>query len=211
MPNSLSRLENDAVTIVIEDDCDATTLQCRSAQERFADVHHVKCDLDPNSCTAVMIDSGCFGHVCPPWFAPQFPMVSSTNVDAVAANNVALQHYGQKVICQLVLLSFPLLSQIGTRLIFPIQRVPTTCLAVFQRKYPESLICASNRVHLRYYCLVSKFLRLVHCCHFHLFLSLSISTSLSPCLCLEVWAAACTSDQQLCVHTFHSRFSVTFA
>ena len=38
-----------------------------------------------------MIDSGCFGHVCPPWFAPQFPMVSSTNVDAVAANNVALQ------------------------------------------------------------------------------------------------------------------------
>ena len=26
-------------------------------------------------------------------------MVSSTNVDAVAANNVALQHYGQKVVC----------------------------------------------------------------------------------------------------------------
>ena len=37
----------------------------------------------------LMIDSGCFGHVCPPWFAPQFPMVSSTNVEAVAANNVA--------------------------------------------------------------------------------------------------------------------------
>ena len=45
-----------------------------------------------------MIDSGCFGHVCPPWFAPQFPMVSSTNVDAVATNNVALQHYGQEVV-----------------------------------------------------------------------------------------------------------------
>ena len=45
-----------------------------------------------------MIDSGCFGHVCPPWFAPQFPMVSSTNVEAVAANTVALQHYGQKVV-----------------------------------------------------------------------------------------------------------------
>ena len=43
-----------------------------------------------------MIDSGCFGHVCPPWFGSQFPMVSSTNVEAVAANNVALQHYGQK-------------------------------------------------------------------------------------------------------------------
>ena len=46
----------------------------------------------------LMIDSGCFGHVCQPWFAPQFPMVSSTDVEAVAANNVALQHYGQKVI-----------------------------------------------------------------------------------------------------------------
>ena len=46
----------------------------------------------------LMIDSGCFGHVCPPWFAPQFPMMSSTNVEAVAANNVALQHYGQKVV-----------------------------------------------------------------------------------------------------------------
>ena len=42
----------------------------------------------------LMIDSGCFGHVCPPWFAPQFPMMSSTNVEAVAANNLAPQHYG---------------------------------------------------------------------------------------------------------------------
>ena len=46
----------------------------------------------------LMIDSECFGHVCPPWFAPQIPMVSSTNVEAVAANNVALQHHGQKVV-----------------------------------------------------------------------------------------------------------------
>ena len=46
----------------------------------------------------LMTDSGCFGHVCPPWSAPQFPMVSSTNVEAVAANNVALQHCGQKVV-----------------------------------------------------------------------------------------------------------------
>ena len=45
----------------------------------------------------LLIDSGGFGHVCPPWFAPQFQMVSSTNVEAVAANNVALQHCGQKV------------------------------------------------------------------------------------------------------------------
>ena len=45
--------KNDAVIIVIEDDCDATMFQCRSAQEKFAHAHHVKCDLDPNSSTAV--------------------------------------------------------------------------------------------------------------------------------------------------------------
>ena len=41
----------------------------------------------------LMIDSVCFGHVCPLWFAPQFPMVSSSNVEAVAATNVALQQW----------------------------------------------------------------------------------------------------------------------
>ena len=35
----------------------------------------------------LMIDSECFGHVCPPWFARQFPMVSSMNVNAVAAQS----------------------------------------------------------------------------------------------------------------------------
>ena len=29
----------------------------------------------------LVIDSGCFGHVCPLWFAPKFPMLSSTNVE----------------------------------------------------------------------------------------------------------------------------------
>ena len=45
-----------------------------------------------------MIDSGWYGHVCPPWFAPKFPYVSPSNVEALAANNEALQHYGQKVV-----------------------------------------------------------------------------------------------------------------
>ena len=45
--------KNDAVIIMIEDDCDATMFQCRSAQERVSHVHHVKCDLDQNSITAV--------------------------------------------------------------------------------------------------------------------------------------------------------------
>ena len=38
---------------MIEDDCDPTMFQCRSAQERFAHVHHVKCDLDQNSFSTV--------------------------------------------------------------------------------------------------------------------------------------------------------------
>ena len=46
----------------------------------------------------LMIDSESFGHACPPWFEPQFPVVSSTNVEAVVANNVALQQFGQKVV-----------------------------------------------------------------------------------------------------------------
>ena len=46
----------------------------------------------------LMIDSEWFGHVSPPWFAPQFPVVSASNVEAAAANDVALQHYGQKVV-----------------------------------------------------------------------------------------------------------------
>ena len=45
--------KNDAVIIMIEDDCDATMFQCRSAQERFAHVHHVFCHLDQNSSTAL--------------------------------------------------------------------------------------------------------------------------------------------------------------
>ena len=45
-----------------------------------------------------LIDSGCYGHVCPPWFAPQFPSVSSSNVEAVAANSEALRHKRQKVV-----------------------------------------------------------------------------------------------------------------
>ena len=62
----------------------------------------------------LMIDSGCFGHVCPPWFAPQFLMVSSTNVEAVAAKNMALQHYGQKVVYGHVM------TNSGRRILIPI-------------------------------------------------------------------------------------------
>ena len=145
--------KNDAVIIMIEDDCDATMFQCRSAQERFAHVHHVKYDLDQNSSTDVrhhMSVNHCLSEVlqchgalcrsfdvyrthhrklrCKPWWAD---MSETSRIDH-----------------QLVLLSFTLLSRSGTRLVFPVHRVPTF-LAVFQREDPESLICASNRVYLR--------------------------------------------------------------
>ena len=45
--------KNNVVILVIEDDCDATMFQCRSAQERVSHVHHVKCDLDQNSSSVV--------------------------------------------------------------------------------------------------------------------------------------------------------------
>ena len=46
----------------------------------------------------LMIDSGCYGHVCPPWFAPQFPLEGCTNIEAVTANNATLRHFGRKVV-----------------------------------------------------------------------------------------------------------------
>ena len=47
-----------------------------------------------------MIDSGCYGHVCPPWFAPQFLFGEiCTNVEAVAASNEALRHYRTRKCC----------------------------------------------------------------------------------------------------------------
>ena len=46
----------------------------------------------------MVIDFGCFGLVGPPWFARQFPVVSAANIEAVAANDVALQHYGRNVV-----------------------------------------------------------------------------------------------------------------
>ena len=47
----------------------------------------------------LMIDSGCCGHVCPQRFAPPFRVTSTSNIMAVAANHVALQHCGLKVVC----------------------------------------------------------------------------------------------------------------
>ena len=158
--------KDDTVIIMIEDDCDATMVQCRSAQERFAQVHHVKCDLDQNSSTAVC------HHMSVNHFLSaelQCHVVRCHSFNVCRAHHWRLRCKPKwanmcktsRIDHQLVLLSFP------SRLISPIHRVPTF-LAIFQREYPESLICASN-INLAAVrtCLMSKFLRLVYCCHFH--------------------------------------------
>ena len=131
--------KHDAVIIVIEDDCHATMFQRRSAQERFAHVHHVKRDLDQDSFSTVR-------HHVP--IHNFLSVVLQCHVVCCHSFNVS-RTYHWKLRCkpgwadmsktsridhQLVLLSFPIHS-----LIFPIHRVPTF-LTVFQRKYPESII-----------------------------------------------------------------------
>ena len=132
--------------IVIEDDCDATTFQCRSAQEGFAHVHHVN-DLDQNSSTSVR------RHMSVNHF---LSVVLQWHVVCCHSLNVCGTHHSEfrckpwwtdmsktsRIDHQIVLLS------LAIGLIFPIHRV-LTFLAVFQREYPESLIGASNRVYLR--------------------------------------------------------------
>ena len=132
---------------MIEYDCDATMLQCRSAQERFAHLHHAKCDLDQNSSTAVR-HNVYVNHFLS--VALQCHVVRCHSIDVCRTHNWKLRckpgwadmSKSSRIDHQLVLLSLPI------RLIFPLHRVPTF-LAVLQRKYPKSLIFASNRVYLR--------------------------------------------------------------
>ena len=94
---------------------------------------------------------------------------------------------------QLVLLSFPFGSRMVTRLIFPIHRVPTF-LAVFQREYPRV-----PHLRLQFGCCVNVF-----GVTFTDFVSLEISTFLSPFLCLEFLAATCTNNEQLTFRNFET-------
>ena len=48
--------------------------------------------------TDVMVDSGCFGHVCTPEFAAHFPVIESEKIKAKSASNHALKHYGARVV-----------------------------------------------------------------------------------------------------------------
>ena len=143
-----------------------------SAQERFAHVHHVKCDLDQDSSTAVR------RHVSVHHFLSvllQCLVVRCHSFDVCRTHHWKLRcipgwadrSKTSGIDHQLVLLS------LAIGLIFPIDRVPTF-LAVFQRKrisrVPHLRIPSrSLEINLAAVrtCLVSKFLRLVYCCHFH--------------------------------------------
>ena len=122
--------KNDAVIIVFENDCDATTFQCKSAQERFAHAHHVKCDLDQNSSTTVR------RHMSANHF---LSVVLQCHVVCCHCLNVCRTHHWKlrskpgwadmsktsRIDHQLMLLN------LAIGLIFPVHRV-LTFLAVFQ-------------------------------------------------------------------------------
>ena len=121
---------------------------------------------------------------------------------------------------QLVLLS------LAIGLIFPIHRV-LSFLAVFQREYPESLICASNRVHLR-----QNLRRRVWCpsffdlftavafsgfCHFRFWLPCALAFAMKfgrllvPTISSFVSVLSAVSTLALESRVLYCRFPVTFA
>ena len=118
----------------------------------------------------LMIDSGCLGYVCPPRFAPQFPMVSSTNVEAVAANNVALQHCGQKVMYGHVMTSSG--KRILIQITFDVDERAQTCPEHFctETSWQDNLLQSRLWPHL----FSNETVNLVsHDCHSYLYITLA--------------------------------------
>ena len=143
----------------------------------------------------LMIDSGCFGHVCPPWFAPQFPKVSSTNVDAVAANNVALQHYGQKVVYGYVMTNSG--RRILIQITFDVMNVRTRFLSTSALKHRGVTIIFNHdydRIIFR-----NETVNLVsHDCHSCLHVILT--SGVPPCKALVMAGENATNDVDQEVH-----------
>ena len=112
-----------------------------------------------------------------------------------------------------------MLLSLAIGLIFPVHRV-LTFLAVFQWEYPESLICTSNRVHLRQTGLRCRrvwcpsFFGFFDCCHLHWFLSQWISTSWAlvfvPTISSFVSVHSAVSTLTLESRVLYCRFSATF-
>ena len=149
------------------------TFQCRSAQERFAHAHHVKCDLHQNSSSAVR------RHVSANHFFVHSVALQCHVVRCHSLNVCRTHHW--KLRCKPGWADMSITSRIDHQLvlfslsiglIFPIHRV-LTFLAVFQREKSrvphlriKSCSLEANLIAVQT-CLVSKFLRLVYCCHFH--------------------------------------------
>ena len=165
--------KNDAIIIVIEDDCHATMFQCRSAQERFAHVNHVKCDLDQDLFSTVRdhvpVQQTLFVRSVA--VLRVFAATASTFVELTIGNcgsepGWADMSKTSRIDHQLVLLSFPI------RLIFPNSQCTdvSCCLPAKISRVPHLRI-QSCSLEINFVavltCLVSKFHRLVYCCHFH--------------------------------------------
>ena len=43
----------------------------------------------------LLVDSGCFGHVCTRWCFPHSPLIATTGLSAQAANSSVIKHYGE--------------------------------------------------------------------------------------------------------------------
>ena len=206
------------------------TPRCFSAEvlrRGFSHVHHVKCDLDQNSSTAVRHHMS-VNHFLSVVFAvprcslPQFLRLRTHHWKLRCKPWWADMSKTHRIDHQLVILSFPI------RLIFPIHSVPTF-LAVFQREYPESLIGASNRVYLRktwlrcrrVWCpsFIDLFTAVTFTdfCHFGFRLSRALVFSLRfvrllvPTISSFVSILSAVSTLTLESRVFCCRFSVTFA
>ena len=137
----------------------------------------------------LMIDSGCFGHVCPPWFAPQFPVVSSTNVDAVAANNVALQHNGQKVVYGHVITNSG--KRILIQITFDVMNVRKPLLSTSALKH-RGVTIIFNHVYDRIIFRNETVNLVSHDCHSYLHVILT--NGIPPCKALVMAGESATND-----------------
>ena len=50
----------------------------------------------------LLVDSGCFGHVCTRWCFPHSPLVETTGLSAQTANSSVIKHYGEKQVAGMV-------------------------------------------------------------------------------------------------------------
>ena len=142
-----------------------------------------------------MIDSGCLGYVCPPRFAPQFPMVSSTNVEAVAANNVALQHCGQKVMYGHVMTSSG--KRILIQITFEVMNVRKLVLSTSALKHRGRTIFFNHdygRIFFR-----NETVNLVsHDCHSYLYITLANGIPPRKALVMAGENATNDVDEEVC-------------